>query len=299
MHPHLSAQSGFEPDGALTGTFEVSLNRAVLPYREREGGSPPGGRVQDIGLGVVVDGSDPARADVVDLGSAEMRVVDITGPVVVMGWMYPSGLRSLCRIVSDVEGADLDRARVVTFSLAMRTLRNAGFGHLTRPSILRIGFRDICQDLDYHEGTAIRILRPNGGVVRMHLDYEAVTLEVRTSSSSPSPELELALTNAFPSMDLYGGGGRDISGVHTYRLALPVPRSLREAREALASLRSGLEGLIARFEPGRAGAFREMTGALGERDSLRSLAGKEERPGMEPIIARGSVASEPGLGRVH
>ena len=75
MDLSLSTGAGFEADASVTGTFQVSLTRAVLPYRDRGDQSLPGGRLADIGLGVVVDGGDPARADVVDLGSAEIRMV--------------------------------------------------------------------------------------------------------------------------------------------------------------------------------------------------------------------------------
>lgn len=251
MHPHLNASTGFPTESSLTGTFEVSLTRAVLPFRDGSDGSPPGGRIQDIGMGVVVDGSDPARADVLDLGSAEMRVVDLTGPLVVMGWLYPSGLRSLCRVVADADAAALDRARSFTFQMALRALRTAGFGPLTRPTILRIGFRDLAQDLDLHEGTAVRLLLPSGGVVRMHLDYESVTLVARTGRSTPNPELESALSEAFPGSDLFRGPIPDALGAQAYHLPLPIPRTFTEVRDLLGNLRGGMGRLLARFEPDR------------------------------------------------
>ena len=59
MDLSLSAGAGFETGASLTGTFQVSLTRAVLPYRDAGDRVLPGGRLADIGLGVVVDGSDP------------------------------------------------------------------------------------------------------------------------------------------------------------------------------------------------------------------------------------------------
>ena len=110
MDLSLSAGAGLETDASLTGTFQISLTRAVLPYGESRGKVPHGGCLTDIGLGVVVDGADPARADVIDLGSAEIRVVDLTGPLVVLGWLYPSGVRSLRRVVDGAGADELDRA---------------------------------------------------------------------------------------------------------------------------------------------------------------------------------------------
>ncbi len=163
MDLNLNAGTGFELEASLTGIFQVSLTRAVLPYRDGRELALPGGRLADVGLGVVIDGADPARAEVVDLGSAEIRVVDLTGPLVVLGWLYPSGLRSLRRVVEDSGFEELDRTRAFTFNMALRALNSAGFSPLTRPTVLRIGFRDLCQDLDLHEGTAVRLLLPSGG----------------------------------------------------------------------------------------------------------------------------------------
>jgi len=299
-HPsHLGTRPGFEPESSLTATFEVSLTRAVLPYRDGSDGSPPGGRIQDIGLGVVVDGVDPARADVIDLGSAELRVVNLAGPLVVMGWLYPSGLRSLGRVVADSESGAGTRARTFTFGLAVRALRGAGFGPLTRPTVLRIGFRDVCQDLDLHEGTAVRLLLPSGGVVRMHMDYENVSLVARTGRSTPSPELEAALVEAFPGQDLLRGPMRDAVGAHAYHLPLPIPRTLEETRDLLGAVRRGLIRVLGRFEPERLGALRELTATFGERDSLRSLLDLDEPTRLERVAVGGAESSPSRLGSIH
>jgi hypothetical protein len=297
MQPHVNTHSGVESESALTGTFEVSLTRAVLPFRDGADGSPPGGRIQDIGMGVVVDGSDPVRADVIDLGSAEFRVVDLSGPLVVMGWLYPSGLRSLCRVVADADGSGIERARAFTFNMALRALRGAGFGPLTRATVLRIGFRDICQDLDLHEGTAVRLLLPAGGVVRAHLDYDTVTLVVRTARSTPNPDLEAGIAEAFPGRDLLRGPMRDALGAQVYQVPLDIPRTLSETRALLGDLRKGMVRLLGRFEPERLGSLRELTTTFGERDSLRSLGDLAEAPRLENVAVPRSAPA--GSGSVH
>lgn len=299
MQPHVNTQSGVESESALTGTFEVSLTRAVLPFRDGADRSPPGGRIQDIGFGVVVDGSDPVRADVIDLGSAEYRVVDLSGPLVVMGWLYPSGLRSLCRVVADSDANGIERARAFTFNMALRALRGAGFGPLTRATVLRIGFRDLCQDLDLHEGTAVRLLLPSGGVVRAHLDYDAVTLVVRTARSTPSPELEAGLAEAFPGRDLLRGAMRDALGAQLYQIPLDIPRTLSETRVLLGNLRKGMVRLLGRFEPERLGSLRELMTTFGERDSLRSLGDLPEMPSLEKVVVPTPRGAPIGSGSVH
>lgn len=291
MNPHVDiTRSGPEAGSPLTGTFEVPLTRAVLPYRDDGDGVLPGGRIGDIGLGVVVDGSNPARADVVDLGSAETRVVDLTGPLVVLGWLYPSGLRTLERVVANTEpdGGNPDQAQAFTFSMALRVLQGSGFSPLTRPTILRIGFRDLCKDLDLHEGTALRLVLPSGSVARVHLDYDDVTLVVRTGRSPRSPELEAALGDAFPGREILRGTLRDAAGTQAYQVPLSVPRTLPRTRTLLGKIRRGMVHLLARFEPDRYRSLRDLTRTFGERDSLRTLTEGADAPRLEPIpTARG------------
>lgn len=297
MQVNLGPGTDLGSDSSLTGTFQVSLTRAVLPYRDRGDRDLPGGRIGDIGLGVVVDGDDPARADVLDLGSARMRVVDLTGPLVVLGWLYPSGLRSLKRVVEGVGVEEMDRARAFTFSMALRALNAAGFGPLTRPTILRIAFRDLCQDLDLHEGTAVRLLLPAGGVARVHLDYETVTLVARTGKTLPDRELEAALVEAFGARELLRGSAQDPATAQTYQLPLPIPRNLADTRRLIERLRRGFGDLLARFEPERQRSLSELTRTLGERDSLRSLHDATEAPRMETVFPRARSSS--GATEVH
>lgn len=297
MRVNVGPGTDLDSDSSLTGTFQVSLTRAVLPYRDREDRDLPGGRIGDIGLGVVVDGDDPARADVLDLGSARIRVVDLTGPLVVLGWLYPSGLRSLRRVVEGVGVDEMDRARAFTFSMALRALNTAGFGPLTRPTVLRIGFRDLCQDLDLHEGTALRLLLTTGGVARIHLDYETVTLVARTGKSMPDRDLESALVEAFEAKELLRGSIQDPATAQAYHIPLPIPRGLADTRRLFERLRRGFGDLLSRFEPERHRALTELTRTLGERDSLRSLHDASEAPRMETVFPRARSSS--GATEVH
>ena len=291
MYRQSSWPVGLESDSSLTETFEVTLTRAVLPYGEEGERADSGGRIQDIGLGVVVDGADPARADVLDLGSAEVRVVDLTGPLVVLGWLYPSGVRSLCRVVEGADGDGIDRARAFTFNMALRALQGSGFGPLTRPTILRIGFRDLCRDLDLHETTALRLVLRNGSVARLQLDYESVTLVVRSARSSRDHVFEGALSEAFPGRELFRTTLRQPAGGQGYHVPLPIPRSLSDSRDLLRRLRGGFLDLLGHFEPDRFRSLAELTATFGERDSLRSLRDPVDLPRLEPVSLRRAVAS--------
>ncbi len=298
MQHHLSTPLGREMDSSLTGTFQISLTRAVVPYLDDVSRALPGGRITDIGLGVVVDGSDPARADVVDLGSAELRTADLTGPLVVMGWLYPSGLRTLQRVLEDTPPEDMERGRAYTFSMGLRVLERAGFSPLTRPSFLRVGFRDLCQDVDLHEGTAIRLLLPSSGVARIHLDYDATTLVVRPGRGGRNPELESALRDAFPGRELLRGALRDGTGTPAYHLPLPAPRTIEETRALLRKVRRGVVHLLARFETERYRAVRELLGTFGERDSLAAIRENADLPRLERVGAPVSGGTITG-GGIH
>lgn len=297
MRVNLGPGTDLESDSSLTGTFQVSLSRAVLPYRDRGDRDLPGGRIGDIGLGVVVDGDDPARADVLDLGSARMRVVDLTGPLVVLGWLYPSGLRRLKRVVEGVGVDEMDRARAFTFSMALRALNAAGFGPLTRPTILRIAFRDVCQDFDLHEGTAVRLILPGGGVARIHLDYETVTLVARTGKTTRDRDLESVLVEAFGAKELLRGSIQDPATAQAYHVPLPIPRGLADTRRLVEKLRKGFGALLAHFEPDRHKSLSDLMQTLGERDSLRSLHAAAESPRLETVFPRARSSS--GANEVH
>jgi hypothetical protein len=286
----LGTESRPQPDPLLTGVCELPLTRAVLMYEHEEDRALPGGRLADIGLGVVVDGSRPGRTEILDLGSGEVRSVTLDGPLVILGWVYSSTLRSLKEGVS--QGPE--HLRRVTFPLAIRVLERNGFSALTRPLVLRVGFRDLARDLDLHEGTAVRLLLPAGGVVRLHLDYEAVTLVARTGATTRNPALEAALRDAFSGSELLASRSTDPAGLQSYHMPLAVPSSVSDARQVLRRLRRGFLHLLARFEPERYRAVRDHLDAFGERDSLRDLRDL----GSGRHLRR--LAGEPRLaGRVH
>jgi hypothetical protein len=283
-------------DLSFTGTCEVSLTRAVLPYPDPEEHRLPGGRIRDLGLGVVMDGSDPVRADVLDLASAELRTVDLRGPLVILGWIFPAAHRAVERLLARGEDAP-DAGRRLGFHLALDLLGQTGYTSLTRPVFLRLGFRDICQDLDLNEGTAVRLSLPEGRVARAHLGYETAIVVVRTGRSERTPILEEALADAFPGRDLLrvvAGAGQ---GTQEYHILLPIPRTIQEARKELRRLRRGFLHLLARFEPDRYRAARQAAAAFGERDSLAQIrAERVATPSAEKV---GRVRGLAGPRRVH
>jgi hypothetical protein len=286
-----STGTGYRPEAEplITGVCELALERAVLPYQDDADGALPGGRIDDLGLGVVLEGGDALRPQVLDLGSAQVREVHLEGPLVIFGWVFSSTLRTLRGGLA----GDPAALRRLTFTLALRTLERNGFSALTRPHHLRIGFRDLVRDLDLHEGTALRLAVP-GSVVRFHLDYSDATLVARTAGSTRNPSLEAALRDAFSSVELLGSRTPDATGIQSYHLPMTAPNGVAETRQLMRRLRRGFLHLLARFEPARYRAVREQLDAFGERDSLEKL---RDRPG--PHLQRLRDTSQRRSGRVH
>ena len=115
-----------------------------------------------------------------------------------LDWVYEPTLEHMSRLVSAAALKVPGRTAVgrreelsqFTFRLALRLLERVGYGPLTRPTFLRIGFRDICRDLDLHEGTSVRIVAGPRRIVRARLDYDGNALLFRTAGEREDPEVE-------------------------------------------------------------------------------------------------------------
>jgi hypothetical protein len=268
-----------EAEPLLTAACEVPLTRAILRYRDPQDAALPGGRLADIGMGVVVEERDPGRAEILDLGSGERRPVTVSGPVIILGWVFSSTLQTLREI--HAEGKEPPSRS--TFALALRVLERSGFDPVTRPLLLRIGFRDVARDLDPHEGTAVRLVLPGERVARIHLEYDTATLTVRTGSGERTSLLEDGLRSAFPQARLMAGRGTDAAGLRSYHLPFELPRSVGETRRFIRRLRRGLLHLLARFEPERYRAVREQVEVFGDRDSLKTLRDGGVAPALQVV----------------
>jgi len=261
-----------EAMGDVPGICELPLTRAVVQYRDMHEMDTLGGRIEDIGLALVVEGRYASTCEVVDLGSGSVKVLDLSTELVVLDWIYGPTLDHVGELITAAAATrDADELRSYSRRLGLKVLERVGFGPLTRSTFLRIGFRDICRDLDLHEGTSIRFVLGPGRLTRAHLDYDACALVFRTAFHEQDLPLERGLSEAFPDGDLRREEpGGDVDAI-TYHVRLPIPTTLSEARTTLAAMRRGLVALMARFEPDRYAAVESLVDTFGARETLASL----------------------------
>ncbi len=244
----------------------------------------PGGRIEDVGLALVVEGRYAATSEALDLGSGQVKMLDLSTELVVLDWVYEPTLDHVSELITAAAAThDGDALRRYGFQLGLRVLERIGFGPLTRPTLLRIGYRDICRDLDLHEGTSIRFVLGPGRLTRAYLDYDACSLVFRTAFREPDGPLEHALAEAFPAADL--GRVEPMTSAESiqYRVRFALPTSLAEARAALALMRRGLGSLLARFEPDRFAPLVGMMETFGARETLGGLRIHEPSTRVVPV----------------
>lgn len=275
----------------VPGACELALTRAVVQYRDVHEIDTPGGRIQDIGLGLVLEGRYASSAEVVDLGSAAVKLLDLSHELVVVDWVYEPTLEHVSSLIrSAAQGESSGDLARFCFQVGMQVLERAGFSPVTRPSLLRLGFRDVCRDLDLHEGTSVRVVLGGGRVVRIHMDYDGNALAVRTPTTSRDVVLEEALSSAFAGADLRRLVPASEAAAGGYQVRFALPQSLEELRDEVTVIRRGLLNLLARFEPGRVRDLETVLETFGDRETLarlrssRSTARTERVPQLTPCV---------------
>jgi hypothetical protein len=293
MHPILGSIVGISRPEAMAdvpGVCELPLTRAVVQYRDVHEVDLPGGRIQDIGLALVLEGRYAASAEVIDLGSTDVKVLDLSSELVVLDWVYEPTLghvNELLRTRASSEGGDFPELKRYCFDMALRVLGRVGFGPLTRASLLRIGFRDICRDLDLHEGTSVRIKVGASSLARAVLDYDANALVFRTSAIEPDVALEAAILDAFPRNEILRATTATEGPEISYHVRLPFPVSLGEARRELTNIRRGLARLLARYEPERFRAVEQQLGTFGASETLAQITVRDSE--IRTVALRATV----------
>ena len=285
MQMHTDTAARPEAMGDVPGICELPLTRAVVQYRDLHEMDTPGGRIEDIGLALVVEGRYAATSEVVDLGSGTVKVLDLSTELVVLDWVYAPTVEHVGELITAAAATREDgELRGYSRRLGLRVLERVGFGPLTRPTFLRIGFRDICRDLDLHEGTSVRFVLGPGRLTRAHLDYDACALVFRTAFREPDLPLERALTEAFSDARLRRSEPVGAADSIAYHVRLPLPTSLAEARAVLARMRRGLVAMTARFEPDRYATLERLMETFGARETLGSLEIHEPLDRWIPVL---------------
>ncbi len=286
MNPTVLTEPLPEAMGDVPGICELPLTRAVVQYRDVHEMDNPGGRIEDIGLAVVMEGRYASSAEALDLGSGRLKVLDLSTELVVLDWVYEPTLEHLSGLLTaSARGHGPDALGRYGFRLALRILERIGFGPLTRPTLLRVGFRDLCRDLDLNEGTSIRIVLGPARLTRVHLDYDACALLFRTAFQEPDAQLEHALVSAFPDADVRRLVPVRPSDSVDYQVRFGLPDSLADVRARLAAMRRGLGAMVARFEPTRFEAMARLLETFGERETLASLQDRGPRAHSVRVIA--------------
>jgi hypothetical protein len=97
------------PDLSFTGGCEVDLRRAVIRYRSAGERGIPGGRSEDLGVGVVLDAPAGGVTRILDLGSGQVRESALELPLVVFGWIFSGPHRELLQWVARTRGGGSPR----------------------------------------------------------------------------------------------------------------------------------------------------------------------------------------------
>lgn len=272
----------------VPGVCELSLTRAIVQYRDRHELDLPGGRIEDIGLALVLDGEYASSSEVIDLGSAQVKRLDLGAELVILDWVYDPTLRYVRSLLETPQTSRLASGGEVIgplgqycFGLALSVLGRTGFSAIARPTLLRIGFRDVSRDLDLHEATAVRIVTGPERLARAHLDYDANTLFFEGGHRTGHPILEEALLAAFPARDIRRAHAEDPDPLLRYQVRFPLPLSLSETIREMEEIRAGFGRLYARFEPERYRALRHVLETFGVRRTLAQLSMRE--PLSEPV----------------
>jgi hypothetical protein len=232
----------------------------------------PGGRIEDIGLALVVEGRQAGSAEVLDLGSGRIKVLDLSTELVVLDWVYEPTLGYVTELITESAKTKRDEPlRSYAYKLGLRVLERVGFGPLTRPTLLRIGYRDICRDFDLHEGTSIRFVLGPGRITRAYLHYDACALSFKTAFTEPDAPLEHALLDAFNSGEIRRFEIISEADSIEYQVRLALPTTFAETRASLGTMRRGLAALMARFEPDRFQSVGHLMDTFGQRETLAGL----------------------------
>ena len=148
-----------EAMGDVPGICELPLTRAVVQYRDLHEMDAAGGRIEDIGLALVVEGKFASTAEVVDLGSGSVKVLDLSTELVVLDWVYDPTIEHVAQLITASAatrqseelqsytrqaGTACPRADRVRATLAPHLSTGRVSRHLSRPGSARGHIHPVC-----------------------------------------------------------------------------------------------------------------------------------------------------------
>jgi len=204
-----------------------------------------------------------------------VRHLDLSAELVIVDWVYEPTLDHVRLLLRSPRDLSLASGEVVSGPLrqycqaiTLSVLRRAGFTALTRPTFLRLGFRDVVRDLDLNERTAARIALGAGDLATFHFRYDDAVLCIERARTEPDAEFERLLLEAFPAADSHRIPHHDRLG---YDLRFPLPLSLADVRRLMDQVRHGLLLLYARYEPERYQIVQRALDVFGPANTLDQL----------------------------
>ena len=292
MYQETTASAAARKLDDLPAVGELPLARAIVQYRDSQELYNRGGGIHDIGLAAVTEGRAETVVRALDLGSAGAKYLNLSSELVILDWVYDATLARLGAMAAAARAGGAGDTRPAAelrrycFGLALRVLSRSGFTPLTRPTLLRIGFRDICKDLDLHESTTVRIVTAPGELTRVSLDYDANALLLEPVGRWPCPATEEAIGEVFGESRLRAAAARGPGDARAYEVRFGVPVTFEEVRASLAAMRSGLGLLAARFEPDLHRSVRRLVSTFGERRTLDRISSPAREAGVgQPSLA--------------
>jgi hypothetical protein len=254
-------------------TMDSFLTGCIVQYGEanRYGDGEPSSP-DEVGLGLVLRGEDPFLSRVLDLGSAREVTLNLSHSVVMWEWTSEETLAAALDLASEearsggsFSGWSREPIRGFCENLTIDLLRRVGFNPLRRPVFLRVGFRDLVQDLDPHEHPAIRLKLPHGDSASISFDADNNVLLIARSAKERNPQFEWIVSEAFPAAWV------ELQDATLFRLRFQIPLDLDEAITESERIRQGVLSLLDRYDPEWFESISILHQAIGRRRTLDSM----------------------------
>ena len=262
------------------------LARAIVCYRYDQFLDDVEPGADDLGLALILAGEPGVSADILDLGSARPRAIRLDEELFVLDRLPEPSFRYLELLRSlGVHENERDRSSGPLASycqgLALGVLRRVGCNPMTRPVLLRAGFRDIVRDLDPNDRLVLRIVTGGEDTASLLLDGDRNVLMVH-GSRNVVQRIGPLLRKHFPETSPH----RPRDGEPVVELRFPIPLTLRDVEKMIDQIRGGVLGLYAELEPERHGLLANQLTIFGARDTLARL---RPTPRVPPVRASPSA----------